>query len=244
MSIMRPFCLSIAGFDPSGGAGLMADTKVFECLKVQGLGVVSALTFQSHSEFLGVKWSTNYELEQQILPLKNYPVKVAKIGLVASFEQLKWLVMFLKENFDELFIVWDPILKASAGFQFHNELSLPNWITKNIHLITPNWMEYKQLGLDENDVTQCALLVKGGHRVHKVGTDTLFVGSTKYDIEGELFENKIDKHGTGCVLSAAIAAYLAKGESVYEACVNAKRYVEQFIQSNQTKLGYHTCIKQ
>ena len=83
------------------------------------------------------------------------------------------------------------------------------------------------------------MLLKGGHRQEQTGTDTLYYKNSVHDIPGEAFKNKKDKHGTGCVLSSAIAAYIAQGEGLLNACRKAKQYVEKFIQSNAGNLGYH-----
>ncbi len=239
MHAFRPYCLSIAGFDPSGGAGIIADTKVFECLKTYGLGVVSALTYQNDAEFKGIRWCGFSEIKKQVMPLKSYPVKVVKIGLIESLDQLAQTTDLLKNIFPGIFIIWDPIIKASAGFSFHNDISLPERIIENVDLITPNFEEYTQLISEVKKELRCAILLKGGHRKEKAGVDTLFYENKSFDIEGEPFKDKKDKHGTGCVLSSAIAAYVAKGESLTSACTKAKLYVERFIKSNNTKLGYH-----
>jgi hydroxymethylpyrimidine/phosphomethylpyrimidine kinase len=239
MHTSRPYCLSIAGFDPCGGAGIMADTKVFECLQTNGLGIVSALTYQNDSEFEGVNWCSFSEIEKQLYPLRKYPVKAAKIGLIKDFEQLMKTSSLLKSMFPEIFVVWDPILKASAGFSFHDNTSLADEVLCNIDLITPNFEEFTQLGMAENLDLNCAVLLKGGHRTDKLGIDCLHYYGKIFDIEGAFIANKKDKHGTGCVLSAAIVAHISKAESVYNACKKSKSYVETFIQSNDTKLGYH-----
>lgn len=235
----RPYCLSIAGFDPCGGAGIMADTKVFECLQTNGLGIVSAITYQNDSEFEGVNWCGVTEIEKQLSLLQKYPVKAAKIGLIESFEQVMLTSRLLKRMFPGIFIVWDPILKASAGFSFHSNSFVVNDVLENVDLITPNFEEFSQLGMSGQISTDCAVLLKGGHRTDKPGVDCLYYYGKTFDIAGTPITNKIDKHGTGCVLSAAIAAHVAKAESLYNACQKAKSYVERFILSNDTKLGHH-----
>lgn len=239
MHTTRPYCLSIAGFDPCGGAGIMADTKVFETLQTNGFGVVSALTYQNDTEFNGVNWCSDQEIEKQLMPLAKFPITTAKIGLIKDFDQLIEISRLLKKLFPEIFIVWDPILKASAGFSFHKNTSVSEDLMANVDVITPNLEEYSQLGMSLNQKIDCAVLLKGGHREDKQGVDTLICKGESTDIIGKYIEDKKDKHGTGCVLSAAIVAHLSKGESLQEACKKAKTYVEEFIRSNDTKLGYH-----
>lgn len=233
----RPLVLSIAGHDPCSGAGILADTKVFEHLKVYGLGVVSAITFQNDSSFEDVKWCSYSEIENQLKPLQKYPVKAVKIGLIESFERLLQVVDLVRKYFPDCYLIWDPILKASAGFLFHNETTLPKSLEAKINLITPNYNEYIQLQLDKRTVS-CAVLLKGGHRKEKTGVDELIGNGIKTEIHGAVIENKYDKHGTGCVLSAAIAGYKALGYSDIEACTKGKAVVEKFILSSKTRLGY------
>jgi len=140
----------------------------------------------------------------------------------------------LKQHNPEICIVWDPVLKASAGFAFHNEVHAQQ--LESIDLITPNYEEWQRLSLP---VSNTAVLLKGGHRPDATGTDTLYEGNECIVIEPGV-DKVFPKHGSGCVLSASITAWLAKGESLRDACRNAKRYIETFLNSNETLLGYHT----
>ncbi len=234
---MRQFVLSIAGHDPCGGAGVLADVKVFEHLGLSGLGVVSALTYQNDSEFDGVKWCSLEEIDQQLKPLRKYAVKAIKIGLIESFEILGKVVDLVRRYFPDAYLIWDPILKASAGFEFHSETAFAEGLSKKIDLITPNFEEYQQLHLDEQRPA-CSVLLKGGHRDDKKGIDVLIANGTESEILGAEFKNKKDKHGTGCVLSSAIAGYKALGLSDLEACTKGKAIVEKLILSNESRLGY------
>jgi hydroxymethylpyrimidine/phosphomethylpyrimidine kinase len=229
----------VAGFDPSGGAGILADAKAFETLGCYGLGVVSALTWQNELCFSGLKWVDVTDMEQQLKPLAHFNVKAAKIGLIESVERVMEVASLLKATYPGVFVVWDPILKASAGFAFHEGMTISDKLNGVVDLITPNALEFEQLGFNEH-LPGCAVLLKGGHRTQKCGVDTLYFKGEMIDIEGEPFTRKADKHGTGCVLSAAIVAYLSQGNALVTSCTLAKRYVEAFIQSNTGKLGYHT----
>ncbi len=234
----RPYCLSIAGFDPSAGAGVLADVKTFEQLEVYGLGVVSALTYQNEDNVEGLEWMQFYDIEKQLLPILKYPIKAIKIGLIKDLALLEELLNFVKSVYKDAFIIWDPVLKASAGFNFHKKVELSETFLSKLNLITPNYDEYQQLGFDIFK-RNCAVLLKGGHKEEERGTDILFLNGTEYKIYGEEFKNKHDKHGTGCVFSSAVAAYISKRYNIIEACKQAKKYVEMFILSNNGKLGYH-----
>ena len=116
--------LSIAGFDPSGGAGVLADIKTFEQHKVLGMGVVTGLTFQNDSEFDGVKWISTDEIIRQIEILtRKYKFKFVKVGMLESLETI---VTDCRLQIADCKIIWDPIVKASAGFEIHKKLKKKN----------------------------------------------------------------------------------------------------------------------
>lgn len=241
----RPYALTVAGFDPSGGAGILADIKTFEMLGVYGLAAVTANTYQNDREFLSVDWVPVKKILQQLtILLGRFPVKHAKIGLIRDFSTLGTLVRFLKNNNPQMRIIWDPILKSSSGFEFTiGQHSFQKRNARNLALITPNWLEAQSLWPGfENRITElgtlCPVLLKGGHRTDKPGTDQLITALQATEFPGRPFGGK-SKHGSGCVFSAAATAHLALGASLEEACAKAKAYTETFILSNDTLLGYH-----
>ncbi|GAB3828181.1 hydroxymethylpyrimidine/phosphomethylpyrimidine kinase [Pontibacter rugosus] len=248
MPKQRPYTLTIAGFDPSGGAGLTADIKTFEALKVQGLSVCTALTYQHESEFEGVDWLNTEQLKHQLtILLRKYKVPFAKIGLVQSMEVLQQLIKLMHQLSPDTNLIWDPILKASAGFTFHEQVQAEQLkeLCRQLYLITPNWLEMQQLMPDKPapeaaaQLSQyCHVLLKGGHNQEKPGYDYLY-----YKGEAKSFRPKqqvqIGKHGSGCVLSAAVTALLAQGYPLHKACRKAKDYTTRFLNSNSTLLGYH-----
>ena len=263
MTIKRPYVLTIAGHDPSAGAGVLADIKTMEQCGVYGLGVTTAITYQNENEFDGVKWLSFEEIEKQLKPmLRKYTIKVAKIGLIENLEVLEKTISLLTTHYSLLKIIWDPILSASAGFVFHNEFDLKRLrrVLNSIYLITPNQPEYDKLLLEKMDLENTNLLLKGGHREEHV--DVLFenqvLRNKKQEPRNKSQESRIKsqdlrpyiisgngkhlsaKHGSGCVLSSAIAAYLALGNDLVASCELAKEYVEKLLESNEGLLGYHT----
>jgi len=241
--------MSIAGFDPSAGAGLLADIKCFEQHEVYGFGVCSALTVQTDDEFLSNEWQTAQQIIDQAAPLlKKFRPSACKIGLIQNLEVLQQVLDFLKKQVPDLKIVLDPVLKASAGYDFHDwhdGLTRLIPVLKQLDLITPNYNEMKVLAGNLDVLVaanawsaHCALLLKGGHSPLKPGTDCLFE-SGGYRKLKPLANHIEQKHGSGCVLSAAITARLAHGHTLAEACSLAKAYIEQFLNSNTSLLGYH-----
>ena len=242
----RPYVISIAGFDPSGGAGLLSDCKTFEQSKVIGLGVCTALTLQTASQCLSLEWRPLDEVIKatQVL-MENYPVSAVKIGIVKDAEFLDEIIKTVKINNSEVKIVWDPVLKSTSEFNFFDLETLPELktVVNQLSLITPNYNEYSVL--KENnllpDTNKCSLLIKGGHRKDHLGTDVL-VENGKETLLVATEDNTIyfPKHGSGCVLSSAITAELAKDEVMESACRNGKLYIEKFLKSNSSLLGTHS----
>ncbi|MGV3639598.1 MAG: hydroxymethylpyrimidine/phosphomethylpyrimidine kinase [Adhaeribacter sp.] len=245
----RPFVLSIAGTDPSGGAGVFADLKTLEANRVNGLGVVSAITSQSDREFFGVDWVPAGQIITQAgAVLKRFPVEVVKIGLIQNLEALLTVLDYLLDGYPERQIIWDPILRASAGFVFHGEPAPPllGKVLPRLCLLTPNVPEALQLAPSngpEESARQlsrhCAVLLKGGHRADQPGRDQLFLRSGSQYAYRPQPARVSAKHGSGCVLSAAIAANLALGYPLHRAVLRAKCYTTRFLSSNPSLLGYH-----
>ena len=243
-----PFGLSIAGLDPCGGAGILSDIKTFEALGVQGFGVSTATTYQNEHTFYGLKWLDFEDIREQLDPLfDTYEIAHAKIGLIETWETLKLTLDYLKEKNKEMVIVWDPILSSSSGYKFHNEdLADPGQdIFKSIDLFTPNSPEMLKLFPNDNGGDRgiklsmhCSVLLKGGHNHSEHADDILYEKGNAKVIGGERLP--FDKHGTGCVLSAAIVAHLALGNNMEESCREAKNYVNKFLNSNTSLLGSHS----
>jgi len=242
----RPYVISVAGFDPSGGAGLLSDSKTFEQSKVMGLGVCTALTLQTASKCLSLEWRPIDEVTEAIQVLmENYPVSAVKIGIVKDAEFLGKIVETVQKGNPEVKIVWDPILKSTSEFTFFDLETLPQLknTVNQLSLITPNYNEYSVLKENNllSDTNQCSLLIKGGHREDHLGTDIL-VENGKETLLTPTGSSAayFPKHGSGCVLSSAITAELAKGENRETACRNGKLYTEKFLKSNPSLLGMHS----
>ncbi|MBS1651043.1 MAG: hydroxymethylpyrimidine/phosphomethylpyrimidine kinase [Bacteroidetes bacterium] len=248
MHYNRPIVLSIAGFDPSGGAGLLADIKTIEQHHCLGMGVISALTVQTENQFISVEWLSAKKIMEQLKPLlKVYEVNVFKIGIIESLDTLLKVATFIKKTNPNAKIVWDTVLSATAGKKFFNELNKEklNKILKLIYLITPNANEVKLLAGIDNEkkaaielAKHCKVLLKGGHTKRK-GIDTLYDGITVSEIKPHI-KRLHPKHGTGCILSSAITCSVAKNkDSLFILCTKAKLYVESIMATNRNLLAYH-----
>ncbi len=244
MSTDRPFVLTIAGLDPSGGAGILADIKTFEQHKVAGFAISTANTIQTENQFNEIQWTDLSFVIRSIETLfLNYKISVVKIGIVSSLHDLNRIVSTIKLLSPSTKIVWDPVLKSTTKFEFINiedRLDL-NKILSKIDLITPNYHEAEILFPDfisKKNQFSTNILLKGGHNEKALGTDCLFLKDEVLELlpsEKKCF----DKHGSGCVLSSAIASNLALNQTMQEACKNAKIYIENYLSSTPTLIGYH-----
>lgn len=249
MSTNRPFVLSIAGFDPSAGAGVLADIKTFEQHQVYGFAINTANTIQTENEFVAIQWTElNFVLQSIETLFKSYEIKAVKIGITPSLDHLKSIVFLIKSLSSTTKIVWDTVLKSTTEFDFldiQNQNDLISILNK-IEIITPNYNEVLKLIPTENKLENsieilskyCAILLKGGHHPTEIGTDYLYTQNQFFRLSPK--NTKIfQKHGSGCVLSAAITANLALEQNLLSACKNAKSYTENFLLSNPTQLGNH-----
>jgi hydroxymethylpyrimidine/phosphomethylpyrimidine kinase len=244
----RPNILSIAGYDPSGGAGILADIKTAEYHQCLGMGVLTANTIQTEDSFVSVGWvDENQILKQLDTLLTRYQFGAVKVGIVESFERLQTIINKVRDHQPTIFIVWDTVLSASSGFDFVNEINQKALISllKSIDLITPNANEVYKLTRNE-DVYQGAkelskhtnILLKGGHRTDKMGVDTLFYKEIELDFQ-PLNTKVFPKHGSGCMLSSAIASNIALGKTIDLACEKSKCFIEKQLLSNHSLLAYY-----
>lgn len=247
----RAQVLVIAGFDPTGGAGILADIKTMENLGVYAYGVPSAWTIQNSVKVFKSHWLSFQEMKDQLEVLfEETDFKVCKIGIVENIGVLHELVDYLKLNKSTIKIILDPILQSSSGYNFHQDIDQNSWkhLLQKLYMITPNYNEMLKLSLDykvEEIAKQwsayCHLLLKGGHHPQEKGTDYLFSKGQYTKICGQ-DQILSAKHGSGCVLSSAIAAFVAQGNDLLTACTHGKDYIERFLNSNATALGYHSGI--
>jgi hydroxymethylpyrimidine/phosphomethylpyrimidine kinase len=249
MAEFRPIVMSIAGLDPTAGAGLLADIKCFEQHQVYGFGICSSVTVQTDVKFCSVQWMNAAQIIEQISPLmEKFEVLACKIGLIKDLDVLEDVLKFLRASWPKIKIVVDPILKASAGYGFQDGKSYAHKffsLLPLIDLVTPNYLEMDGMrGFRDIETAAsawaayCPVLLKGGHNEMDPGTDHLFIGGTRqrFDPKGTGLSAK---HGSGCVLSASITAYLALEYDLPQACRSAKAYIENFLNSNTRLLGYH-----
>jgi hydroxymethylpyrimidine/phosphomethylpyrimidine kinase len=234
----RTIAMTIAGFDPSGGAGVLNDVKTFESLGVYGTAVVTALTAQNIYEVKGVLPVDVGFIEKQMeTVLQSEDIKYAKTGMLYSQEIVKAVASRVEEH--ELKLVVDPVMVAgSGGFLSKKGLteSIKKYLLPLSVLTTPNIHEAETLsGIkieNEGNAIEAALeigkycdvVVTGGHLK---GSDIFYNGSI-HVFEGELMESN-NTHGSGCTYSAAVTAMLSQGCDMESSIKFAGNFVKESI---------------
>lgn len=232
--------LTIAGSDSSGGAGIQADLKTMTLNGVYAMSVITALTAQNTTGVRAIEESTPKFLEMQIDAVFEdiYPDAV-KIGMVSSKNLIRVIAERLR-HYDANNVVLDPVMVATTGSVLMKNDAVKTLIDELLpiaKLITPNIPEGEVLsGLSiknkedmlraakkMGDEYHCAVLLKGGHSINDAN-DLLYENGEMRWFEGKRIDNP-NTHGTGCTLSSAIAANLAKGFSLSESIKRSKKYI-------------------
>jgi hydroxymethylpyrimidine kinase/phosphomethylpyrimidine kinase len=256
-----PVVLSIAGFDPSGGAGLIADVRTFIAFGCRPAAAMTSLTFQNSARFAGAIHQSAESLRAQILPvLKEFRIAAVKIGMLPTREVVLGVARLLSETTMPAPVI-DPVLRSSSDYELMEPEARKVWLTELMpmaRLITPNIPEAEVLTgtpiANESDMRAAAnklremgaraVLIKGGHLKQKSeirGQRSEQPGANEpqaidfLDDEGAVTVFRGDwidaplVRGTGCMLSAAIAAGLAHGMNLQESVRAAKRFVADAI---------------
>ncbi|MBQ1410516.1 MAG: bifunctional hydroxymethylpyrimidine kinase/phosphomethylpyrimidine kinase [Oscillospiraceae bacterium] len=232
--------LTIAGSDCSGGAGIQADLKTMTMNGVYAMSAITALTAQNTTGVTGIMEVTPDFLQQQIdMVFEDIRPDAVKIGMVSSSALIRVIAERLR-CYHAVNVVVDPVMVATSGSSLMKTDAVQTLIDELLPLAvlaTPNIPEAEVLsGLQIRskedmeiaakrigDSCHCAVLVKGGHSVNDAN-DLLYANGEAVWFSGKRIDNP-NTHGTGCTLSSAIAANLAKGFSLAEAVQRAKNYI-------------------
>lgn len=240
MTSVRPIVLTIAGSDPSGGAGIQADLKTFHQHGVYGASVLTLLTVQNTVRVSRVETVAPDLVGQQIdAVLEDLDVRAAKTGALGSAAVVE--VVAERVRTMDVPVVVDPVMISKHGHALLDaeaQAALRRALLPQAFLLTPNRPEAEALsGRDIPDRAGAleaaralldlgprAVLLKGGHFEGPVAGDLLVTEGVEEVIEGPRIDTR-HTHGTGCTLSAAIAARLGRGEALDAAVRGAKRYL-------------------
>ena len=236
-----PVALTIAGFDPSGGAGVLADVRTFATLGVSAVAAVTSLTFQNDREFFGAVNQSGATVRSQVKSLaERYSIACAKTGMLPTAEVVSEVARLFRDEKLPSPVV-DPVLVSSSGKQLMEEDAVGVLTTELFpicRVVTPNTPEAETLtGRQITSEAQMreaaaqvrkmgarAVLIKGGHLSGDLSIDVLDDDGEITVFRGERVQGA-SLHGTGCVLSAAIAAGLGNGMTLENAVADAKSFV-------------------
>lgn len=252
--------LTIAGADPSGGAGIQRDIKTFRDFGLNGLSVITALTAQNQKRVKAVlPVSASFVIKQINCLLDEYSIGVVKLGMLARADIVNALTrLFKRTRFKN--IVLDPVLMSSSGYHLMDKggvtclkrllLPLATIVTPNLNEAAilagmkrvSNLEEMKLAAIKIKKLGPMFVLVKGGHlkgvrsqksgvrRKNEKAVDILYDGREFKTFASKMIDKEI--HGTGCILSAAIVSLLAKGMGVEDAVKRAKAYTTRVIKES------------
>jgi hydroxymethylpyrimidine/phosphomethylpyrimidine kinase len=243
-----PVCLTIAGLDPSGGAGIIADIKTFSAFGCFAAAAVSSITFQNTTGVFGAEHMSAEAVRRQVEPvLDDYEVAAVKTGMLPTREVIEETARLIEKLNARARFVVDPVVRSTSGFDLIDDAALRILVAKLFplsDLITPNKPEAERItgiAIDTiSDVEAAAktmqsmgarnVLIKGGHFENGKANDYLFLGETHHVFEAELIDTTAT-HGTGCTLASAIAANLALGKDLVDAVRISKEFVTNAIRT-------------
>jgi hydroxymethylpyrimidine/phosphomethylpyrimidine kinase len=244
--------LTIAGSDPGGGAGIQADLKTFSAMGVYGTCVITAVTAQNLDRVTAVEAVSPGVVRKQLTAvLEGFPIKAIKTGMLFSGETIEATAEILS-NYRRIPLIVDPVLTATMGGKLLRDDALDvlkDQLFPLAALITPNIPEAKILAeIDRKSAEDVEsvesveylarklfdrfgvpILLKGGHRADKA-EDVLVDGDGVKRFASEFIEG-VNTHGSGCTLASAIAAAVARGESLREAIDTAKTYITEALKN-------------
>ncbi|MET0390364.1 MAG: bifunctional hydroxymethylpyrimidine kinase/phosphomethylpyrimidine kinase [Polyangiales bacterium] len=243
---MLPVALTIAGSDPSGGAGLQADLKTFHTHRVYGMAAITLLTVQNTRGVSAVQLVEPQLIADQICAVfADIPPLAIKTGAIGAAPQVEAVVSALSQHADVPLVV-DPVCLSKTQAELLDSAgraALMQRLLPRAALVTPNLDEARLLlgraletpeeiaaaARELVDLGAGAALIKGGHRVGEP-IDVLYTGSELIELRAERVPTQ-HTHGAGCTLAAAITSRLAEGRALPEACALAKLWVTRALAS-------------
>lgn len=250
MSSPVPSVLTIAGSDPSGGAGIWADMRAFSSLGVKGFSVVACMTAQNGSEVVATQKVPPYFIDAQFASVAGKtPICAAKTGMLLDEETVVAVCRNIKK-FSITNLVADPVIKSSSGTRLLSDSGIDALKSELLPLcgfVTPNTEEARLLcGVEIKNIRDMQtaareiaglgakkVVITGGHLPGNGRdlSDLLFDGQNFFEIKHKMVGNG-DIHGTGCVFSSALCVFMAKGRKDAEAVKQAGLFVAGMIRKS------------
>lgn len=243
---MREVLLSIAGYDPTSGAGVILDINVFQRLGFMGMGIITSLTVQNTQRVENIYCPPPNHLWNQYDSLqKDVRIFGLKVGMLGCRQNINPIGRILSQN-SHIPRVVDPIVKSSSRAWLLEKEAIPDYlnaIAGHTDLITPNVEEagmivgkriktfemMREAAVKIHELCGAPCLITGGH-FQKEAVDILFDGNDHHIFSHKWYDVRV--HGTGCFLSASLLAFLRKGNTIKEACQQAIGLTQRMIQNS------------
>lgn len=241
----QPVVMTIAGLDPSAGAGVLADIKTISAFGCYGVAAVTSLTLQNTQGVFGAHHQGREVVLGQIEPLfDDFEIAAIKTGMLPTVEVIEGVAEIISTSATPRLVV-DPVVRSTSGYDLIDENALSALIRNLFPLasvVTPNAAEAERItGIaitDSRSIERAAeaifalgpraVLVKGGDLPSETAADLLLDGEGPTVFSAERLPSR-NTHGTGCALAAALACLLARGLSLRESIPIAKRYITEAI---------------
>jgi hydroxymethylpyrimidine/phosphomethylpyrimidine kinase len=236
--VLRKCLLTIAGYDPSAGAGVLLDIAVFRRLGFPGAGILTAVTAQNSRRVTAVSClGAPFLVKQYEALVQDIAPAGIKVGVLGCRRNIPALGRILARHLD-IPVVVDPVFRSSSGRWLLEREAIPSFVSRirgRISVLTPNLAEaalisglspknpgeMKEAARRVADRIAAPCLVKGGHLAQRI-TDVLYDGRHFYSFPHKKVTG--DTHGTGCFLSSSLLSYLAMGKPLPEACAQAVEF--------------------
>jgi hydroxymethylpyrimidine kinase/phosphomethylpyrimidine kinase len=241
--------MTIAGFDPSGGAGVLADIKTFAAMGCYGTAAITSITSQNTVAVYGTYHHSAEILRAQIEPIiSDFKIAAVKTGMLPTRQSIEVVAETIERHALQNVVV-DPVIRSTSGYDLITDDAIESLVQRLLPLadvITPNMAEAERLtGFEVKDLdgmkraarkirersqatsgrtAKRTILVKGGH-LEDEATDVLDDGRDFHIFRAPKIITR-NTHGTGCTLSSAIAALLGQGYEIPEAVLRAKDYLK------------------
>lgn len=238
--------LTIAGTDPSGGAGIQADLKTFQELQSYGMSVITSVVAQNTTGVQDIHHIPLSIIDEQLTSVfSDMPVHAFKTGMIANVDMMELIYQHIKDL--NLPFVIDPVMVATSGDTLISDEArnyLRDYLIPLSTVVTPNLPETEFLTEMKVDSLETmreaaetivhkfgagAALVKGGHLAGEDAIDYLYDGKKMYEFPAKRIDSN-NTHGTGCTYAAAITAYLSHGATLVEAVKKAKVFITKAIE--------------
>jgi hydroxymethylpyrimidine kinase/phosphomethylpyrimidine kinase len=239
--------MTIAGFDPSAGAGILADIKTMSAFGCYGVAAVTSLTLQNTQGVFGAHHQQKEVVRGQVAPLfDDFNIAAVKTGMLPTVDVIEEVADVIRAGTIQHVVV-DPVVKSTSGFDLLDDKALDALITRLMPLasvVTPNAVEAERItgiritGVETMEKAAAsilalgprAVLIKGGDVGSEQATDLLLDSNGSVTFSTERVNSR-NTHGTGCTLASALACLLARGRTLHDSIFIAKRYVYKAILS-------------